>query len=228
MLAHGFTAPLVQGTLTTLQLALSALAAALLLGLLGALCRLSGRAPLVALAKAYTTLIRAVPDLVIMLLLFFGLQIQLNRLTDWLGAAQLDIDPFAAGVLTLAFIYGAYFSETFRGAFQAIPPGQLEAARAFGMTPLQALRKVTLPQMLRHALPGLGNTWLVLIKSTALVSIIGLNDLVKASQDAGKGSLQLFAFTLFCAAIYLAISSCSQVLLALLERRLSRGLRRAG
>ena len=130
-----------------------------------------------------------------MLLLFFSLQILLNRVTDALGIGQVDIDPFAAGCVTLAFIYGAYFTETFRGAFQAVPAGQVEAAQAYGMGRWRVFRRVLLPQMLRYALPGIGNNWQVLVKSTALVSIIGLGDLVKATQDAGKGTLQFFHFT---------------------------------
>jgi len=178
-------------------------------------------------ATSYTTLIRSMPDLVIMLLLFFSLQMLLNQLTDWLGVAQLDIDPFLAGVVTLAFIYGAYFTETFRGAFQAVPAGQIEAARAYGMTRAQTFRKVLFPQMLRHALPGVGNNWQVLIKSTALVSIIGMTDVVKATQDAGKGSMQFFYFTLVGGLIYLAITSVSNVLLMWLEHRYCVGVRKA-
>ncbi|MNN46443.1 Histidine transport system permease protein HisQ [compost metagenome] len=167
------------------------------------------------------------PDLVIMLLLFFSLQMLLNRITDWLGITQIDIDPFLAGVMTLAFIYGAYFTETFRGAFQAVPAGQIEAARAYGMTRGQTFRKVLFPQMLRHALPGIGNNWQVLIKSTALVSIIGLTDVVKATQDAGKGSMQFFYFTLVGGLIYLAITTVSNGVLLWLERRYSVGVRKA-
>ena len=181
--------------------------------------------PAARLASGYTTLIRSVPDLVIMLLLFFSLQILLNRVTDALGIGQVDIDPFAAGCVTLAFIYGAYFTETFRGAFQAVPAGQVEAAQAYGMGRWRVFRRVLLPQMLRYALPGIGNNWQVLVKSTALVSIIGLGDLVKATQDAGKGTLQFFHFTLVCGLIYLAITAISNAALLWLERRSSLGVR---
>ncbi|AZE46498.1 Histidine ABC transporter, permease protein HisQ [Pseudomonas chlororaphis] len=227
MLLEGFGPQILQGTLTTLKLALLSLLLAVLLGLLGASAKSSGNRVLLAFASGYTTLIRSMPDLVIMLLLFFSLQMLLNQLTDCLGLVQIDIDPFLAGVLTLAFIYGAYFTETFRGAFQAVPKGQLEAARAYGMNRTQAFRKVLFPQMLRHALPGIGNNWLVLIKSTALVSIIGLSDVVKATQDAGKGSMQFFYFTLVGGLIYLAITSVSQLLLIWLSQRYSVGVKRA-
>ncbi|WP_248767573.1 ABC transporter permease [Pseudomonas sp. MWU12-2345] len=227
MLLEGFGPQILLGTLVTLKLALWSLSIAVLAGLLGASSKLSSNRLLRALATGYTTVIRSMPDLVIMLLLFFSLQMLLNRMTDWLGVGQVDIDPFLAGVVTLAFIYGAYFTETFRSAFQAVPAGQLEAARAYGMSRWSTFRKVLFPQMLRHALPGIGNNWQVLIKSTALVSIIGLTDVVKATQDAGKGSLQFFYFTLVGGLIYLAITTVSNGVLMWLERRYSVGVRTA-
>ncbi|WP_248746330.1 ABC transporter permease [Pseudomonas sp. MWU12-2037] len=227
MLLEGFGPQILLGTLVTLKLALWSLSIAVLAGLLGASSKLSSNRLLRALATGYTTVIRSMPDLVIMLLLFFSLQMLLNRMTDWLGVNQVDIDPFLAGVVTLAFIYGAYFTETFRSAFQAVPAGQLEAARAYGMSRWSTFRKVLFPQMLRHALPGIGNNWQVLIKSTALVSIIGLTDVVKATQDAGKGSLQFFYFTLVGGLIYLAITTVSNGVLMWLERSYSVGVRTA-
>jgi histidine transport system permease protein len=227
MLLEGFGPQILLGTLATLKLALWSLLIAVLAGLMGASSKLSSSRLLRALATGYTTVIRSMPDLVIMLLLFFSLQMLLNRMTDWLGTAQIDIDPFLAGVVTLSFIYGAYFTETFRGAFQAVPVGQIEAARAYGMTRGEVFRKVLFPQMLRHALPGIGNNWQVLIKSTALVSIIGLTDVVKATQDAGKGSMQFFYFTLVGGLIYLAITTVSNGVLLWLEHRYSVGVRKA-
>jgi histidine transport system permease protein len=227
MFLEGFGPQILLGTLATLKLALWSLLIAVLIGLLGASSRLSANRWLRTLATGYTTLIRSMPDLVIMLLLFFSLQMLLNRVTDWLSVGQIDIDPMLAGVVTLAFIYGAYFTETFRGAFQAVPAGQIEAAMAYGMTRGKTFRKVLFPQMLRHALPGIGNNWQVLVKSTALVSIIGLTDVVKATQDAGKGSMQFFYFTLVGGLIYLAITTLSNLLLLWLEHRYSVGFRRA-
>lgn len=154
MFLDGFGPQILAGTLVTLKLALGSLLGAVLIGLLGASAKLAANRPLRALASGYTTLIRSVPDLVIMLLLFFSLQILLNRVTDALGIGQVDIDPFAAGCVTLAFIYGAYFTETFRGAFQAVPAGQVEAAQAYGMGRWRVFRRVLLPQMLRYALPS--------------------------------------------------------------------------
>lgn len=227
MFLSGFGPLILSGTLATIKLAVLSLLVAVLIGLIGATSKLSANRILRNVATGYTTLIRSVPDLVIMLLLFYSLQMLLNQVTDWLKIAQIDIDPFLAGVVTLAFIYGAYFTETFRGAFQAVPRGQIEAGIAYGMTPWKVFCRLLFPQMMRFALPGIGNNWQVLIKATALVSIIGLSDIVKATQDAGKSSMQLLYFSVVGALIYLAITTVSNVLLVWLEHHYSAGLRKA-
>ncbi|AMX20100.1 MULTISPECIES: ABC transporter permease [Acinetobacter] len=226
MFFSGFGPLLLSGTWMTIQLALLSLLLSVIIGLIGASSKLSSIKILRYIATAYTTLIRSVPDLVIMLLLFYSLQLGLNQITEALQMDQIDINPFVAGVITLAFIYGAYFTETFRGAFQSVPKGQIEAAMAYGMTPWQVFHRVLFPQMMRFALPGIGNNWQVLIKATALVSIIGLTDIVKITQDAGRSTMQLFFFSIVAAAIYLAITTVSNLILMWLERRYSAGVRK--
>ncbi|MEM5386663.1 histidine ABC transporter permease HisQ [Paraburkholderia phymatum] len=227
MLFQGFGPLLLAGTLETLKLAVLSLAAAFLLGLAGAAAKLSRNRMLARLGAMYTTLIRAVPDLVLMLLLFYSIQIWLNDVTDMLAMNQIDIDPFVAGVITLGFIYGAYFTETFRGAFLAVPRGQIEAGFAYGMNSTRVFMRILFPQMMRFALPGIANNWQVLVKATALVSIIGLADVVKAAQDAGKATQAFFFFTLATGAIYLVITTVSNLALHHLEKRYSIGVRRA-
>lgn len=222
----GYGPLLLSGTWMTIQLALLSLLLSVIIGLIGASSKLSNIKALRYIATAYTTLIRSVPDLVIMLLLFYSLQLGLNQITEALQMDQIDINPFVAGVITLAFIYGAYFTETFRGAFQSVPRGQIEAAMAYGMTPWQVFHRVLFPQMMRLALPGIGNNWQVLIKATALVSIIGLTDIVKITQDAGRSTMQLFFFSIVAAAIYLAITTVSNLILIWLERHYSAGVRK--
>ncbi|KNX97253.1 histidine ABC transporter permease, partial [Acinetobacter baumannii] len=217
----GYGPLLLSGTWMTIQLALLSLLLSVIIGLIGASSKLSNIKALRYIATAYTTLIRSVPDLVIMLLLFYSLQLGLNQITEALQMDQIDINPFVAGVITLAFIYGAYFTETFRGAFQSVPRGQIEAAMAYGMTPWQVFHRVLFPQMMRFALPGIGNNWQVLIKATALVSIIGLTDIVKITQDAGRSTMQLFFFSIVAAAIFLAITTVSNLILIWLERHYS-------
>ncbi|KIE86643.1 histidine ABC transporter permease [Acinetobacter pittii] len=226
MFFSGFGPLLLSGTWMTIQLALLSLLLSVIIGLIGASSKLSSIKILRYIATAYTTLIRSVPDLVIMLLLFYSLQLGLNQITEALQMDQIDINPFVAGMITLAFIYGAYFTETFRGAFQSVPKGQIEAAMAYGMTPWQVFHRVLFPQMMRFALPGIGNNWQVLIKATALVSIIGLTDIVKITQDAGRSTMQLFFFSIVAAAIYLAITTVSNLILMWLERRYSAGVRK--
>lgn len=227
MLLQGFSGLILEGTLATIKLAVLSVLLAVLIGLLGASAKMSKLGFIRYSAMAYTTLIRSVPDLVLMLLLFYSLQIFLNNLTEWVGLEQVDLNPFVSGVITLGFIYGAYFTETFRGAFQAVPAGQLEAASAYGMSRWQVFRRVLFPQMMRFALPGIGNNWQVLIKATALVSLIGLIDIVKVTQDAGKSSMQLMYFSIVGALIYLAITTISNGVLLWLERRYSQGVRKA-
>ncbi|MBD8480750.1 ABC transporter permease [Pseudomonas coleopterorum] len=223
----GFGPLLLEGTWMTIKLSLLSLLVSVVLGLIGASAKLSGTAVLRVPAQLYTTLIRGVPDLVLMLLIFYSLQTWLTGLTEALEWDYIEIDPFAAGVITLGFIYGAYFTETFRGAMLAVPRGQLEAATAYGLKRSQRFRYVVFPQMMRYALPGIGNNWMVMLKATALVSIIGLADLVKAAQDAGKSTYQLFYFLVLAALIYLLITSASNIALRWLERRYSAGTREA-
>ncbi|CAI8917559.1 lysine/arginine/ornithine ABC transporter/histidine ABC transporter, membrane subunit HisQ [Pseudomonas sp. IT-P253] len=223
----GFGPLLLSGTWMTVKLSVLSLLLSALLGLIGASSKLSRSSALRIPAQLYTTLIRGVPDLVLMLLIFYSLQTWLTSLTEALGWDYIEIDPFSAGIITLGFIYGAYFTETFRGAILAVPRGQMEAATAYGLTRAQRFRFVVFPQMMRFALPGIGNNWMVILKATALVSIIGLADLVKAAQDAGKSTYQLFYFLVLAALIYLLITSASNVVLRWLERHYAAGSREA-
>jgi arginine/ornithine transport system permease protein len=214
-----------EGSLLTLAVAFASLAIALVLGLLGALAKLSRLRPLRWLAQTYTTLIRGVPDLVMMLMVFYGGQVLINYLGDRLGWGYVDIDPFVAGVLTIGFIFGAYITEVLRGAFLAVPAGQKEAALAFGMTPRQVLVRVVGPQMLRHALPGLSNNWLVMVKSTAIISVIGLSDLMNRSAQAAGATHEPFMFYLAAGGMYLLFTSVSEWGFAALQRKLAIGVR---
>lgn len=222
---HGYGASLLEGALLTLGVALGSLLIALLLGLAGAVAKLSRLRALQALAGLYTTLIRAVPDLVIMLLVFYGGQMLVNQIADAQGWGYIDVNPFVAGVLTIGFVFGAYLTEVLRGAFLAVPPGQREAAQAYGMRPLQVLVRVVGPQMLRHALPGLSNNWLVMIKSTSIVSVIGLSDMMARAGQAAGATREPFLFYAAVALIYLAFTTLSELGFAWLQRRLAIGNR---
>jgi len=224
---YGYSHVIIQGTLVTLELALSSVLLAVVIGLIGAGGKLSKNRIISSVFTGYTTLIRGVPDLVLMLLIFYGLQIALNNVTEFLGMSQIDIDPLSAGIITLGFIYGAYFTETFRGAFLAVPRGQIEAAVAYGFNHSQIFRRILFPAMMRYALPGIANNWQVVLKATALVSLLGLEDVVKATQLAGKGTYQPFYFAIVAGVIYLVFTTVSNGVLLWLNRRYSLGVKRS-
>jgi len=229
----GYGPQIFAGTVTTVELSVLSLIVSFVIGLIGASAKLSRNRAARGAATLNTTIIRGVPDLVLMLLIFYSLQIWINDFTDWLDNLQnsidfeFNLDPFTSGVITLGFIYGAYFTETFRGAFIAVPKGQLEAARAFGMKPFLVFRRVLFPQMMRYALPGLGNNWQVILKATALVSIIGLSDVVKAAQAAGEATYRTFFFICIAGAVYLMLTIISNGVLLYLERKYMIGVRKA-
>lgn len=224
MFLNGYGPLLLAGTWVTIKLAILSLLLSLALGLVGASAKLSRWRAARWLATAYTTIIRGIPDLALILLMFFSLQIYLNDVTRFLGTSTILIDPFSAGVVTLGFIYGAYFTETFRGAFMAVPVGQMEAAAAYGMRSSQAFRRVLFPQMMRHALPGSGNNWQVMLKATSLVSLIGLSDLVSEAKNVGNITFRMFTFISVVALIYLAMTTLSMLVLRWLYRHYRTGI----
>ena len=223
---HGYAAMVVDGVAVTLRIAAGSLVIACAFGLAGALAALARSRVARLLARTYTTVVRGLPELVLMLAVFYGGQYAVNLVTERAGWSDLDVPPAVAGTLTIGFIYGAYLAETFRGAFLAVPRGQAEAARAFGYAETRILLHVTVPQMFRHAIPGFANTWLVMIKATALVSLIGLDDMIHRADLAAASTREPFTFYLLAAAIYLALTSLSVAALQWLEARHSLGVRR--
>ncbi|NEN75548.1 ABC transporter permease [Pelistega sp. NLN82] len=227
MFLDGYANQVLTGTIETIKLAFFSLLVAFVLGLLAAAGKLFGNWFFRVWAQVYTTVIRSIPDLVLMLLVFFGIQQLLNAFTDAIQIDQIDLDPFVTGILTIGFIYGAYFAETFRGAFLAVPKGQLEAGKAYGLTKYQIFMRILFPQMMRFALPGIGNNWLIVLKATALVSIIGLADIVLVSQQAGRATGKMFFFILVAGVIYLILTTLSNLVLWWLEKKYSAGVREA-
>ncbi len=223
---NGYGSTILDGAWLTISLALTSMALAIVLGLIGAAFRLSPIKWLALLGEAYATVIRGIPDLVLILLIFYGGQDVVNRVAPLLGFEDyIDLDPFSTGVFTMGFIFGAYLSETFRGAFMAIPKGQSEAGAAYGMSGTQVFFRVLVPQMIRFAIPGFTNNWLVLTKATALISVVGLQDMMFKAKNAADATHQPFTFYLTVAALYLAITSVSLLLLRALEKRYSVGLK---
>lgn len=225
----GYGPALLNGSIITIELAFLSLALALTLGLIGAAAKLSNSRIAVGIATSYTTLIRGVPDLVMMLLFYYGGQVAVNMLSDYIWATYevdffFQFDPFISGVVTIGLIFGAYMTETFRGAFLAVETGQIEAARAYGFSRWHTFRRVMVPQMLRHALPGIGNNWQVLLKTTALVSIIGLTDMVRVAEEAAKAERMPFHFFIPVAFVYLALTAGSELFIKWLDKRANVGV----
>ncbi len=221
-----YTDLLLEGTVVTVSVGVASLILSVILGLLGAWAKLSKSKPAQWVAGTYTTLIRGVPDLVLMLLIFYGGQILINDLTDAAGLGYMEIDAFTAGVSTIGFIFGAYMTETFRGAILAIPRGEIEAAVSCGMSRPLIFRRIIWPHLVRLALPSFGNNWLVLIKATALCSVIGLEDVVRQADLAGKSVREPFTFMAAVMVVFLAITTVSIQAMRWAEKRYSVGVRR--
>lgn len=205
---QGYGPILVQGTIITIKLGFASLVLGLLFGLIGALFKLSGIWILEKLANIYTTVVRGIPELLMVLFIYFGGSIILLAILKLFGYhGRVDISPFWAGVTALSVMFGAYATEVFRMAIQDIPKGQWEAAQSIGMRPAQTFFRIILPQMWMVALPGLGNLTLVLLKDTALISVVGLHDLMYYAQRAAQSTQKPFTFYLAAAFIYLLLTT---------------------
>ncbi|MBS1270295.1 MAG: Histidine transport system permease protein HisQ [Gammaproteobacteria bacterium] len=224
---EGYGASLLDGALLTLLVGFTAMVVAILLGLLGAWGKLSGSKTARAATETYTTIVRGVPELIMLLLVYFGVPTLLQDLAGVFGYEWvIDLNPFTAGSLTIGFIYGAFCTEVFRGAFQAVPKGQIEAAHAAGMHEFLTFRRIRFPLAMRFALPGLGNVWMVLIKATALISIIQLDELMRNSRIAANSTHKPFTFYFAASLIFLFITAVSMWGQKYAERRAGRGVRR--
>ncbi|MDP5056252.1 ABC transporter permease [Marinomonas hwangdonensis] len=224
---HGFGDQLLQGAVVTIELALYSLFVGLILGLLGASAKLSSYKVLRWIAHGYTTIIRGIPELLTVLIIYFGATSVLMAIAGLFGYDEyIEVGAFAAGVIALGLTFGAYATEVFRGALQAIPKGQHEAATALGMGPIRKFYRIILPQVWRVALPGLGNLFLVLLKDTALVSVVGLDDIMRKANIAVSSTKEPFLFYLVAAFMYLALTIISMVFVSYMEKRASRGLTR--
>lgn len=212
---EGFQAQFLRGLEITVLVAAISGAFGMAVGLAGAAAKLSGSAPLRVLAEGYTTIVRGVPELLVILLVYFGGTAAISAMTG----SYFEISALWAGVFSLTVVFGAYATEIFRGAIQSIPRGQSEAALSIGLAPWQTWLLVILPQMARIALPALGNLWISLLKDTSLVSIVGLSDIMRVA-FVGAGSMRdPLSFYLAASALYLALTSVSLLSLRLLERR---------
>ncbi len=225
---EGWGYALLAGAWVTLSIALATLPFGLGLGLVVALARRSRWWALRALSQFYTTVFRGMPELLTLYILYFGLQILIQKVGLALGFTAIEISPFVAGMAALAVVLGAFSAEVWLGALNSIAKGQREAAAALGLTRVQAFRLVVFPQLFRVALPGLGNNWMVLLKETSLVSVITLQDTMFIATRANVVTKEPFLFFGVAALIYLLFSGVSAYGLSRLEAYTQRGLARTG
>ena len=221
----GYGDELAWGALISVSIAILAYALGLSIGIIGALGKLGGSKLTRTVLEGYTTLVRAVPELILILLLYYAGTSALNVLLANLGLGAVAINGFIAAVFVLGFVQGAYSTEVLRAAIQAIPIGQIEAARAYGMSPWLEFRRITLPALLPFAIPGLGNLWLIVTKETALIAVVGYTELALATRQAAGNTKLYLTFFLVTGAIYLAITLVSQQGFLWLEKRVRRGQR---
>lgn len=216
---QGFGNLLLSGTWMTIQLALASLVIGLIIGLMGASAKLSNNRIARGVATTYTTVVRGVPELLLVLTLYFGGSQILMWIAGYFGYDEyIEVGPFAAGVAALAIAFGAYATEVFRMAMLEIPKGQWESAQAIGMTKTQTFFRIIMPQLWRFSLPGLGNLFQVLLKDTALVSVVGLNELMRQAAVGAANTKQPFDFYLAAAVLYLGLTLIATLVTAYLER----------
>jgi polar amino acid transport system permease protein len=225
---EGWGDEFLRGAAVTLILAITTLPVGLFIGLLVALARDSRSAMLRGFGNVYTTLFRALPELLTILIIYYGGQRLVRSVLQGLGfESAFEINGFVAGIISLGVVCAAFSSEVWLGALRSIPKGQREGAFALGLGRAATFRLVIFPQLLRVALPGLGNNWMELLKSTSLVSVIAFAELMRTTNLAVGVTKQPFLFYLVCCLLYLAMAIGSSFVIGWLETRTSRGLARA-
>lgn len=224
---NGWGAAILAATLMTIAVASTGFLFGALVGVGGAYAKLSGSRVARGIADAYTTVLRGIPDLLVIYLFYFGSSAVLTPLARMFGySGFISLPGFLAGALAIGVVSGAYQTEVLRGAYLAIPKGEIEAATAVGMTPLLKFRRIVAPLALRFAIPGIGNVWQLVLKETALISVTGLVEILRQAQIGSGSTRQPFVFFVAAACLYMAISAVSTYGFGLAERHYTRGLRR--
>lgn len=219
----GWGDEIASGFLVTMALAICTLPVGLFIGFMVALAKQSSEPSLRLAVNIYTTIFRGLPELLTIFMIYFGLQIGIRQLASLLGfETAFEINTFVAGLIALALVFSAYASEVLSSAFKAIPGGQYEAGAALGLRPARTMRLIILPQLIRIALPGLGNLWMVLLKDTALISVIGLGDILRQTGVAARVTKEAFLFYGIACLLFLALAMLSSIVFSRLEMRMRR------
>ncbi|MGY0614402.1 arginine ABC transporter permease ArtQ [Vibrio sp. FJH11] len=217
MALTGYSLSLVQASWMTVQLAFASLLVGLILAVVFASGEMSRRVFVKWPTTAIVTVIRGLPELLVVLFIYFGSTQVLFLITG----DFIEVSPFLSGVIALSLIFASYASQTLRGALKAVGKGQREAASALGIGQAHTFVRIVLPQAVRHALPGLTNQWLVLLKDTALVSLIGVTDLLKQAQLTSAATHEAFTWYATAAAVYLVITLVTQRAVKVIDKKFS-------
>ena len=220
---EGWGGNLLRGLANSLQIAFGAFGLGLVIGLFGAYGKLYGGKVTRDLLAIYTTVIRAVPELVLILILYYVGSDIINKISEALGGGRVEINGVAAGIWVLGVVQGAYATEVLRGAIKAVPVGQIEAAKSYGMPAFMIMRRVTIPAMMSFAVPGLANLWLIATKDTALLAVGGFNELTLETRQAASSTRAYFTFFLAAGFLYLMVTLCSGAVFARVEKWARRG-----
>ena len=216
LVGHGNS---LRGGWLTIQISVCGYLIGLILGLIGAWGKLSGNRVTFVIAEAYTTIVRAVPELLLIILLYYTGTSALRNLLVSLGFGEsIEVNAFGAAVFTLGFVQGAYTTEVFRGAILSVPKGQIEAAKAHGMSKILSFRRILFPLMIRYALPGLSNLWVSILKDSSLISVVGFSELLFAGKTAAASTKHYFFFYFVTATGFLVLTTVSNLGIWYIER----------
>ncbi|ANM12194.1 MULTISPECIES: ABC transporter permease [unclassified Rhizobium] len=219
----GWGGVLLSGAASTILISLGAYVFGILIGLAGATGKLKGSRAVVTLLDFYTTAVRAIPELILIIGLYYAGTDGINRVLSTLGLPSIEINGFLAAVAVLGIVQGAYMIEVLRGSILAIPIGQIEAASAFGMRPWLRFRRIVLPALMPNALPGMANLWMSVTKDSALIAVVGYQELALATRLAAGNTKHYFLFFLAAAVLYLVITLVSNIVFGGLETHFRRG-----
>ncbi len=224
---NGWGDEMLRATLVTLMVSLSAMGIGLIISIFGTISKLSKKVYVRILADIYTTVIRGIPELLVIYLLFFGGSNAVMGLAKLFGYyGYIELNAFVIGSFAVGAISGAYSTEVMRGAFLSVPLGQIDAAKSVGMNKLLIFTRIITPQVLRYALPGLGNVWQLTLKDTALIMVTGLVEIMRQAHVASGSTYSPFTFYVAAACLYLILTTFSNIIFNRLEKWGNRGVRR--
>ncbi|MBK8158995.1 MAG: ABC transporter permease subunit [Rhodospirillaceae bacterium] len=225
----GYGDEFVYGACITLSISVCGYAIALVIGMMGAWAKLCNVKALNRAGEVYTTIVRSIPELLLIILIYYTGTSALTKLLVALHLADegLEINPFAAVISALGLIYGAYLTDVLRGGIQAVPKGQIEAAKAYGMHAPMRFVRIIFPQMIRFAIPGLGNQWLNITKDSALVSVVAaVGEVLSVGKGAATSTKHFMFYFGVTGLVFMALSAGSLFFFSYLEKRANRGVRR--